>query len=471
MSDLSEIANYEIIRRIGEGGYGTVYLAKLKNRAEYLALKIIASKGIERERKALEKYLNISDRNNMVEIIDFGSTKEFLYYCTPLADSLDENFQPEDFRWQPKSLQNLIERKLEGSSTVWFSHSEILDMISPVFDAAIVLGENKLLHRDIKPDSVLFFCGKAKLADFGLVEQDVRSLSNIGTPLYIAPSWYVNKGGNPDAYGIAATLYTLISGNLPDTLGRPAYRFPEKEVLERDRERWLHWHRCILRAISENPADRYVSLKAFKDAVFSDDFESSKTYNAQPKSKINSKKTFFAIALCTVCLVVAFLLAGKFRTGISPDNVSYANRAEYKIPDEIYLKIKKNGFHSGGFFIEDINTWKAGKQSVLNEWSKNLEKSKALAEKTEEQVIAIANEKFLREWKESPESITHSGGEKLKEIRDGEIKLALFEWRNARMGLPDELTVLEELKDAVNGDEQYKQYVSEIYENYLKSLK
>ena len=69
MSDLSEIANYEIIRRIGEGGYGTVYLAKLKNRAEYLALKIIASKGIERERKALEKYLNISDRNNMVELL------------------------------------------------------------------------------------------------------------------------------------------------------------------------------------------------------------------------------------------------------------------------------------------------------------------------------------------------------------------------------------------------------------------
>ena len=59
----------------------------------------------------------------------------------------------------------------------------------------------------------------------------------------------------------------------------------------------------------------------------------------------------------------------------------------------------------------------------------------------------------------------------MKEIRDGEIKLALFEWRNARMGLPDELTVLKELKDAVNGDEQYKQYVSEIYENYLKSLK
>ena len=68
MSDLSEIANYEIIRRIGEGGYGTVYLAKLKNRAEYLALKIIASKGIERERKALEKYLNISDLSKKIAL-------------------------------------------------------------------------------------------------------------------------------------------------------------------------------------------------------------------------------------------------------------------------------------------------------------------------------------------------------------------------------------------------------------------
>ena len=56
-------------------------------------------------------------------------------------------------------------------------------------------------------------------------------------------------------------------------------------------------------------------------------------------------------------------------------------------------------------------------------------------------------------------------------MRDGEIKMALFEWRNARERLSDELAGMEELKDAVERDDQYRRYVSEAYENYLKSLK
>ena len=144
MSDIPKIANYEILREIGEGGYGKVYLAKLKNRDGFVALKVITSKGIEREQKALEKFLNIPDRACMAEILEIGSSKDFLYYSSPLADPLDESFQPEDFRWQPKSLQNLIDKKLTDSSPEWFSHSEILEIISPIYDAAIALGESNL---------------------------------------------------------------------------------------------------------------------------------------------------------------------------------------------------------------------------------------------------------------------------------------------------------------------------------------
>ena len=98
MSNIPKIANYEIFREIGEGGYVKVYLAKLKNRDGYVALKVIASKGVEREEKALEKFLKISDRAYMAEILEIGSSKDFLYYSSPLADPLDESFQPEDFR-------------------------------------------------------------------------------------------------------------------------------------------------------------------------------------------------------------------------------------------------------------------------------------------------------------------------------------------------------------------------------------
>lgn len=59
----------------------------------------------------------------------------------------------------------------------------------------------------------------------------------------------------------------------------------------------------------------------------------------------------------------------------------------------------------------------------------------------------------------------------MEEIRSGEIKLALFEWQNARENLADEQAELEELKDAIDSDEQYKQYVSGEYKKYLKRLK
>lgn len=471
MSNIPKIANYEIFREIGEGGYGKVYLAKLKNRDGYVALKVIASKGVEREEKALEKFLKISDRACMAEILEIGSSKDFLYYSSPLADPLDESFQPEDFRWQPKSLQNLIDKKLNDSSAKWFSHSEILETISPIFDAAIALGENNLLHRDIKPDNILFFGGKAKLSDFGLVGKDVRSLSNIGTPLYIAPSWYVGKGGNPDAYGIAATLYTLISGNLPDTLGRPAYRFPEKEIPERERERWLHWHRCILRAVSENPGERYVSLQAFKEAVLSENFESSKVYSTVDRQKNNPRKIFFSLGIC-VLLSLALLTIFKIFLGEdAPHSLSQIKLAAYEIPNDIYINIKENGFHDGNFFIDDIKTWKDRKRSVLKAWSEDFEKSKLLAQKTEEQVLAAAEASFMEEKMELLDSFPHTDKKRLEEIRAGEIKLALFEWQNARKNLADEQAGLEELKDAIDSDDQYKKYVSGEYKNYLKRLK
>lgn len=77
----------------------------------------------------------------------------------------------------------------------------------------------------------------------------------------------------------------------------------------------------------------------------------------------------------------------------------------------------------------------------------------------------------MEEKMELLDSFPHTDKKRLEEIRAGEIKLALFEWQNARKNLVDEQAGLEELKDAIDSDDQYKKYVSGEYKNYLKRLK
>lgn len=86
-------------------------------------------------------------------------------------------------------------------------------------------------------------------------------------------------------------------------------------------------------------------MQAFKDAVFSEDFESSKIYGAaKPESKI-SKKIHFALA---AALAIFLLFASaKFAPRVWPSLEERAKGSE--IPSEIYSKIRAEGFSSGGF--------------------------------------------------------------------------------------------------------------------------
>lgn len=262
---------------------------------------------------------------------------------------------------------------------------------------AIALGESNLLHRDIKPDNILFFRGKAKLSDFGLVGKDVRSLSNIGTPLYIAPSWYVGKGGNPDAYGIAATLYTLISGNLPNTLGRRHTDSRKKKspsAKENDGYTGIGAYCVLFLKIRETGMCRCKLLKrpSFRKILRAPRFTAPLI-----DRKIIREKYFFSLGIC-VLLSLALLTIFKIFLGEdAPHSLSQIKPAAYEIPNDIYINIKENGFHDGNFFIDDIKTWKDRKRSVLKAWSEDFEKSKLLAQKTEEQVLAAAEASFMEE--------------------------------------------------------------------------
>lgn len=387
---------YTLLRKIGEGGFGSVHLARRDGAEGFVALKLIRSEDAERERRAVEKYAALPDRENLVEILDYGVEGDTAYFAMPLADALEtpSAFPPTDFRWQEKSLWNLIERRRERPVAPWFSREEIAEIIAPVFDAAIALGGHGLLHRDIKPANVLFFGGRAKLADFSLLERDRRSLSRLGTPLFAAPSWFLNSGGNPDAYGLATTLYTLATGNLPDAIGRAAFLFPEgaeEKFSDAEREHRLHLHRCVLRAIAENPADRFVTLADFKAAVLSDDFESSRAFRTTAE-KTARRKFFRAGALASA--VAAALGAGAVLAGTRIYYaLAYPSAEPPAVADAVFAKVSAEGLRDEvrGIYVDSRAAWRERRREILEDLKKDFAEDLALARLSEDEIRARAS--------------------------------------------------------------------------------
>ena len=412
-----EIGGIKPVRKIGGGGFGEVYLAL--DGGEYVALKVVFGDKLKREEEALRRFAGIPPCENLTPVLKSGRGGDFLYYTMPLADSFIDGFDDvENPLWFGKSLARLISQRLENPNAGWFSREEILEIIAPVFEAAAHLSKNGMLHRDIKPDNILFFGGRAKLADIGLMHADSPSASNLGTPLYTPPKWYLARGGNPDMYGLAATFYALITGNTPDCIGRAAYSFPECEkerISARKRAQYEHWHRLILRALSENPAERFLRIEDFLSAVKSPDFESSKQVlprlSSRKKTALKFALSASAIAALAAIAFFAFKAPQKESGGavagaenLPPANGGAFDWGEFLIfgkTDEkfdsdrrdleiilsrktganeafkkAYPKIRKSGLKSGYGDVEPYESFLRGQKEWLENCRRDLEMSK-----------------------------------------------------------------------------------------------
>ena len=122
--------SYTIIKKIGEGGFGTVYLAKNRDGC-FCALKEIHNPNKDsHEARSLKLYANaLKDLSidGIVSIEDIFQNGQKLYYTMPLADGV-KNVPPEDGDWRPKTLDWAIEQKRKSES--WFSKDEILKIFS-----------------------------------------------------------------------------------------------------------------------------------------------------------------------------------------------------------------------------------------------------------------------------------------------------------------------------------------------------
>jgi TolB-like protein len=261
--EIPRIPDLELLRCIGHGAYGEVWLAR-NILGTYRAIKIIDRKAFrdeeafEREFSGLQRFEPISrEHDGFVEILHVGRNRAdgFFYYVMELADD-DSN--PESIRgidpgtYVPKTLSNELGRcgRLSVTQSVQLGLS--------LSEALAELHRHGLVHRDVKPSNIIFVKGHPKLADIGLVAQ-AGEKRRLGTEGYIPPE----GPGKPqaDLYSLGKVLYEASTGT--DRLDYPD--LPADFDTMAERETFLKLNSIILKACDNDIRKRYRTATEIND--------------------------------------------------------------------------------------------------------------------------------------------------------------------------------------------------------------
>ncbi len=213
------LPDFDLLRVIGEGGFGQVWLAKNQTTGQLRAVKVIRLHGSTGSLRAGREISSITrlesnlrqQHPNLLTIHHVGRTDEFLYYVMELADDLSGGPATEATDYEPATLYN---RLLQGP----LSSEECLSCTQQLLGALASLHQAGMVHRDVKPANCLFRDGQLRLADFGLVADAGPQVSRVGTERYMPPDGRMDH--RADLFAAGLVIYEMISG-------MPVDRFPE----------------------------------------------------------------------------------------------------------------------------------------------------------------------------------------------------------------------------------------------------
>jgi serine/threonine protein kinase len=248
-------SRYKVLRKIGEGGMGTVYAGEHVEIGKGVAIKILhpaystQSDLVERFRREARAASRIG-HPNIIDVTDFGSTEDgCAYFVMEHLDGID--------------LADVLshERRLASGRCC-----QIAIQICRALSAAHAAG---VIHRDLKPENIFLVArdGQAdfvKVLDFGIARSmgRARRLTNpgvaMGTPEYMAPEQA--EGGavdhRSDIFSVGALLYEMVTGSPPQR-SRDKELIPPRGIKADVPE---ELDRIIVRALAPEPALRYQSM-------------------------------------------------------------------------------------------------------------------------------------------------------------------------------------------------------------------
>ncbi len=262
---------FEITREIGRGGMSTVYEARDRKHDRTVAVKVVrpefaAAVGVERFLREIKVVAGL-EHPHIVSLYDSGDDEGHLYFVMPFVRGGSLRSRLARDRWLPMDAARRV----------------ALD----IGDALGYLHARGLVHRDVKPENILFDGDRALLADFGIArvmaaEGDQLTLSgvSVGTPTYMSPEQAAGQSSidaRSDVYSLACVVYEMLAGEPPfvassrrgvlakhlsepaPPLTSPGPRVPRAVGA------------AVSRALAKEPADRFASVEAFVSALSASD--------------------------------------------------------------------------------------------------------------------------------------------------------------------------------------------------------
>lgn len=259
-----QFGNYHLVRRLGTGGFASVYLGRhvhipsMQAAIKILHLFDVNVRQFQQEAETTERLRH----PNIVRLLDFDVQESTPFLVLDYAPG-----------------GSLSRRHPQGSQLSLTTVTQYLKELAPALQYA---HDHNVLHRDIKPDNILIgLQGELLLSDFGIALllrtgktslQDPSSIA--GTPEYMAPEQFRGKPERAsDQYALAIVIYEWLSGAVPFRegnwigLGYQHNHEPVPSLCTAIPSLPKSVEVVVMRALSKQSQDRFPSVQAFVEAL------------------------------------------------------------------------------------------------------------------------------------------------------------------------------------------------------------
>ena len=278
----SHFPNYEILRILGRGGMGAVYLARQTSLNRLVAIKILPAELDDGENNFTQRFKNEAQamaqlsHPGIVAVYDFGQTTSgLLYIVMEYIDGTD--------------VALMVERQGRLPS------AHAMAITAHVCDALAYSHGKGIIHRDIKPSNIMIgYDGVVKVADFGLAKMRQTEQSGLtqsgmvmGTLHFMAPEALTLGRAvdqRADIYAVGVMLYQMLTGKLP----RGLFEMPSLQVKGLD----PRYDQIVAKALREDRNLRYASageLRHDLDAILTQPVARVEASAAEAPNALNTQ--------------------------------------------------------------------------------------------------------------------------------------------------------------------------------------